>query len=387
VAESDLREALDIAVTSGLPLSEALVRQVHASLLRDRGHLDDAVAQLRRSREVALEHGLGTVAQLSGANAALLLCDMGWLAEAGALLPGVLTGRSAGWGGIEARDAALRYSLRVGAADVDGNARRLEASAPDGVAIPGLLVVATTAEYLLWRGRPGDVLEMVSRTGAEHARVDAAVGRELLAWSARAAHADADDPRSVQRFEELLARIGESLPPPHHGVDAGWQAVLEAEVARVRGREDPALWRAAVDALGSGGLGFEEVRGRLALARCLLAGPERDVAAAALREAHERATRMGAPGLVAEAERLAHTARVSLAVPDVPRQRSELLTRREREILGHLVAGRTYAEIARDLFISEKTVSVHVSNLLRKTGSANRVEAAGWAQRHGIATG
>ena len=38
------------------------------------------------------------------------------------------------------------------------------------------------------------------------------------------------------------------------------------------------------------------------------------------------------------------------------------LTGREREILGHLVEGRTYAEIARTLFISEKTVSVHASN-------------------------
>jgi DNA-binding CsgD family transcriptional regulator len=53
-------------------------------------------------------------------------------------------------------------------------------------------------------------------------------------------------------------------------------------------------------------------------------------------------------------------------------------------VLGHLVAGRTYAEIAVALFISEKTVSVHVSNLLRKTGTSSRVEAAAWARREGI---
>ena len=52
------------------------------------------------------------------------------------------------------------------------------------------------------------------------------------------------------------------------------------------------------------------------------------------------------------------------------------LTAREREVLDHVVAGRTYGEIARDLFVSEKTVSSHVSNLLRKTGAANRVELA-----------
>jgi DNA-binding CsgD family transcriptional regulator len=52
------------------------------------------------------------------------------------------------------------------------------------------------------------------------------------------------------------------------------------------------------------------------------------------------------------------------------------LTPREREILAHIVAGRTYAETARALVVSEKTVSVHVSNMLRKTGTANRVELA-----------
>ncbi len=52
------------------------------------------------------------------------------------------------------------------------------------------------------------------------------------------------------------------------------------------------------------------------------------------------------------------------------------LTPREREIVDHLVRGETYAEIARDLVLSEKTVSTHVSNLLRKTGTTSRVELA-----------
>ncbi|HZA30105.1 MAG TPA: helix-turn-helix transcriptional regulator, partial [Propionibacteriaceae bacterium] len=57
------------------------------------------------------------------------------------------------------------------------------------------------------------------------------------------------------------------------------------------------------------------------------------------------------------------------------------LTAREREILAHIVAGRTYGEIARELVISEKTVSVHVSHLLRKTGASGRVELAQLARR------
>ncbi len=46
------------------------------------------------------------------------------------------------------------------------------------------------------------------------------------------------------------------------------------------------------------------------------------------------------------------------------------------KILVHVVAGLSYGEIARDLFISEKTVSSHISNLLRKTGASNRVDLA-----------
>jgi DNA-binding CsgD family transcriptional regulator len=59
------------------------------------------------------------------------------------------------------------------------------------------------------------------------------------------------------------------------------------------------------------------------------------------------------------------------------------LTKREREVLSHLVAGRTYAEIANALFISEKTVSAHVSNLLHKTGTSSRREVSALALRVG----
>jgi DNA-binding NarL/FixJ family response regulator len=63
------------------------------------------------------------------------------------------------------------------------------------------------------------------------------------------------------------------------------------------------------------------------------------------------------------------------------------VTPREREIPALLVSGRTYGEIARELVISEKTVSPHVSNLLAKTGTSNRVELAGNADRSHLTTG
>ena len=60
------------------------------------------------------------------------------------------------------------------------------------------------------------------------------------------------------------------------------------------------------------------------------------------------------------------------------------LTPRESEILALVAEGRTNGEIGRQLFISTKTVSVHVSNILGKLGAASRTEAAAIARRDGL---
>jgi DNA-binding NarL/FixJ family response regulator len=57
------------------------------------------------------------------------------------------------------------------------------------------------------------------------------------------------------------------------------------------------------------------------------------------------------------------------------------LTEREQEVLDLLAAGRSNREIAAALFISPKTASVHVSNILAKLGAASRTEAAALARR------
>jgi DNA-binding CsgD family transcriptional regulator len=104
-----------------------------------------------------------------------------------------------------------------------------------------------------------------------------------------------------------------------------------------------------------------------------------------LRRAHDLAVDLRAAPLLAEVEALARSARVPLAAPEAaPAEAAAAmpgLTPREREILAHVVAGRTYGEIARELVISEKTVSVHISNLLHKTGTKSRVELAQLARR------
>lgn len=61
------------------------------------------------------------------------------------------------------------------------------------------------------------------------------------------------------------------------------------------------------------------------------------------------------------------------------------LTPREREVLGLIVAGRTNREIADALFVSHRTATTHVTNILAKLGASSRTEATALALRHGLA--
>ncbi|WP_069385289.1 helix-turn-helix transcriptional regulator [Cellulosimicrobium cellulans] len=76
------------------------------------------------------------------------------------------------------------------------------------------------------------------------------------------------------------------------------------------------------------------------------------------------------------------------AEPDVRRlDRNELpggLTDREREVLSSVASGRTNRQVARELFISEKTVSRHLANIFTKIGVSSRTAAAAWAHEHGV---
>jgi len=79
---------------------------------------------------------------------------------------------------------------------------------------------------------------------------------------------------------------------------------------------------------------------------------------------------------------LAELAELGLARPPAsPAGSPNPLTAREVEVLSYLVQGKTNRQIARQLYISEKTVSVHVSNLLAKMGVRSRAEAAARARR------
>ena len=60
------------------------------------------------------------------------------------------------------------------------------------------------------------------------------------------------------------------------------------------------------------------------------------------------------------------------------------LTGREREILGHVAAGRSNKQIAGELWLSEQTIKYHLTNLYRKIAVSSRTEAARFAYDHGL---
>ncbi len=108
---------------------------------------------------------------------------------------------------------------------------------------------------------------------------------------------------------------------------------------------------------------------------------------AALREAVSIGEQLGAAPLVEEALTVARKTHLRL-MSDVPRPVSALgLTRREIDVLRLVAEGSSNSAIARTLFISPKTVSVHVSNILAKLEVTNRGQAAALAHRAGLLAG
>ena len=113
-------------------------------------------------------------------------------------------------------------------------------------------------------------------------------------------------------------------------------------------------------------------------------------AAAALQEAHPIASELGAAPLVAQIAAVSRRTRLSVEAPTrVAIDQASIerlgLTAREAEVLALVAAGHTNRQIGEELFVSEKTASVHVSNILRKLGVTSRVDAAAVAQRLGVA--
>jgi DNA-binding NarL/FixJ family response regulator len=116
----------------------------------------------------------------------------------------------------------------------------------------------------------------------------------------------------------------------------------------------------------------------------LASGPDRDGVADQLRRAAAAARELGARPLREAIAQLARRARIPLGGSERPATGEAGLTARELDVLRLVAAGMSNARIAAELFISPKTASVHVSNIMSKLGAANRGEAAAAAHERSL---
>jgi DNA-binding CsgD family transcriptional regulator len=264
------------------------------------------------------------------------------------------------------------------------------------------------AEQALWRGDAKLALAEVDATikaaqdiedgdhGPQVIRV-AAVGLGAVADQAIAARSAGDGTAvsaALEKADELVAvaRAGAAycrMPGFALGVDGrGWLARAEAEWGRAKGGNDPQAWRAVVDAFGPGFV-YETARSRWRLAEALAEAGDRAAARAEWLLASRAADELRAAPLMAALADLGRRARLATGDRDAGDVNAIMgplasLTGREVEVLRLLAAGHSNREIGSELFISPKTASVHVSNILAKLHAASRTEAAAIAHRDGL---
>ncbi|QJY46416.1 helix-turn-helix transcriptional regulator [Pseudonocardia broussonetiae] len=314
---------------------------------------------------------------------------------AGAAVPASVSARLVGAGLLV---AAARGRFDV----VERRHAELGRRPPENVQAVTFLGVAAT-ESALWRGEPD---EAVARAAAARAALDAIepfqFGAIALAAIGVAAHAqraaagaDAGEARDAARLlvgvAEETARRG--LP---RGTEMGpegraWLLRARAELTRLTG-PDPSAWDGVVAAFGyevdggseavvRAGLGYRGACAALLRAEARLAtgapGAADDLAAA-----HRTATALRAAPLLDAVGALA--ARAGVTPAGAPAPAGDVLTPRERSVLEQVALGGTNRRIGAALFISEKTVSVHLSRVMAKLGVTSRTEAVSVAYARGL---
>lgn len=276
---------------------------------------------------------------------------------------------------------AARASLR--------SATELAVTAADPWVVLSVALVET--ELLLLEGQAdealGTVLTALQRVdGTEDEEIRARLCRLGLQVEADC-HVAHWVHTGTRRSLEGVVRLEAAIPPDGTAggpldTRAEW-CTARAEGARARHEDSPEAWSAAAE--------LWRVADRPRdLAYCRLREAERAAehrqtqrAAEAADEAHKLATKLGAQPLVAGVDALRRRARISgprrAAEAQTPTPTPCGLTVREQQVLQLIGYGRTNREIGESLFISERTVAVHVSSILRKLAVGNRVQAAGLA--------
>ena len=232
--------------------------------------------------------------------------------------------------------------------------------------------------------------------------------------------------KSRMVLDEARRRVEASQVSPKRGARREAAANLDtaaAHLGRIEGRHDPESWAAVAATWAAIGVPYQAAKAHWREAEAALATrTQRARARDALEKAWRLAERLGADPLRRELAELAGRGRLAVSIPVEPSPRMPVmapsvpaaatapvasadgrglaerllagqdgpkvsafgLSPRETEVLGVLTEGRTNREIAERLFISERTVAVHVGKILAKLGVAGRVEAATVALRLGL---
>jgi DNA-binding CsgD family transcriptional regulator len=401
-----LADAVALAAKAGADDVELRARFNRATALLDEGLLPAALEEVDAAVERAASTGLtwsGYGLELRVRQVIIRFMAGDWDgAEAAAELAGEAVS-----GTVVTRVSAAGLLVTVGRGRFDVADRRLDDLGRRWRLDQQVMTLVGTcgAELECWRGRPAHAAEHIEqalrrlrKTAPWHlvALSLCALGVAAyadLAVAARRAQDGAAEQDAVAAGEAVAAHAAETMTrgrPDSREVGPegrAWFARVQAETARLRGEQDGAAWRAVVEAFGYGE-SYRQAHARWRLAETLLAGGQdhdREQAAEQLRLAARVADEVGAVPLRESVAALARRARLD---PERGRVQGAAgpLTPRELAVLSLVAAGRTNRQVGAELFISEKTVSVHLSRAMVKLGAGSRTEAVSTAYARGLLT-
>ncbi|HEV2259924.1 MAG TPA: response regulator transcription factor, partial [Streptosporangiaceae bacterium] len=283
--------------------------------------------------------------------------------------------------------AAPRFDVYLRRGELDTAARTLapaiERAAGMDDAQFGVSTRIRAAQLALATGHLGDARAHIAAALAISDRCDDLWYAQKACSAGISAEAASPVP-DLGTVEALTTRLSgiEALAASFGGQLLAEPAAFTA-MARAQAREltsggpQPGAWQAAVAAWDHCGDVYWAAVCKYKTADALLrAKGDRSAAARLAAEALATARSLGAAPLTADLEVLGRRGRLAAgSIPERPHRRLGL-TEREAEVLDLLAEGRTNRQIGDVLFISEKTASVHVTNLLRKLGVGSRTEAA-----------
>ena len=281
---------------------------------------------------------------------------------------------------------------------VDGAERRLTELAALFPDVPDWTpsLWSLRAEVQLWAGNP-DAAYSFAAQGLAASRDNDFLRTTgwLLVQAARAAadlavlEAPEQRNRRLAELDNLHASLAVDDPLifPVLSPASALRATWEAERARLAAANEAGMWDVAATQWQSHGARFRAAYCRWRQAEAILARRQRSGAAEVLRTAADLGR--GHAVLSQAIENTATRARIDLGPVTVPAEppstsADSLLTERELAVLRLVAQGYTNAQIGADLFMSPKTASVHVTNILRKLDARSRTQAAAIAERAGL---